>query len=115
MVLLLEGRIHAFVKATSNTYAWDTCAPDAILRANGGKLSDICGQPYHYGNQAFPRQNNQDGGDGDNGEAPRVVAKKQTRGIMATGSVESHERYMRMIPDVVKEHHGWLVCGFVLK
>jgi len=28
--------------------AWDTCAPEAILRAAGGVLTDLCGEPLRY-------------------------------------------------------------------
>jgi 3'-phosphoadenosine 5'-phosphosulfate (PAPS) 3'-phosphatase len=31
-----------------STYLWDTCAPEAILRAVGGKVTDIFGSPLEY-------------------------------------------------------------------
>jgi len=31
-----------------STYLWDTCAPEAILRAVGGKVTDIFGSPLVY-------------------------------------------------------------------
>lgn len=27
---------------------WDTCGPEAIIRAAGGHLTDIRGQPFRY-------------------------------------------------------------------
>lgn len=35
--------------ASSGCKKWDTCAPEAILSAAGGKLTDIIGNFYKYG------------------------------------------------------------------
>jgi len=44
---LLEGKAHAYVFATSGCKKWDTCAPEAVLEAHGGTLTNINGE--HYG------------------------------------------------------------------
>ncbi|KAJ8928185.1 hypothetical protein NQ314_019247 [Rhamnusium bicolor] len=49
VLLLLEGRAHAYVFASKGCKKWDTCAPEAILEALGGKLTDIHGNNYGYG------------------------------------------------------------------
>lgn len=48
-MLLLEGKAHVYVFASPGCKKWDTCAPQAILEAAGGTLTDIKGAliPYH--------------------------------------------------------------------
>lgn len=48
VLLLLEGKAHAYVYASPGCKKWDTCAPEAILEANGGILTDIFGEHYSY-------------------------------------------------------------------
>ncbi|XP_030370814.1 3'(2'),5'-bisphosphate nucleotidase 1 [Scaptodrosophila lebanonensis] len=45
---LLEGKAHAYVFATPGCKKWDTCAPEAVLEALGGTLTDINGTHYSY-------------------------------------------------------------------
>ncbi|BFF92130.1 3'(2')-5'-bisphosphate nucleotidase 1 [Drosophila madeirensis] len=45
---LLEGKAHAYVFATPGCKKWDTCAPEAVLEAQGGFLTDINGEHYAY-------------------------------------------------------------------
>ncbi|XP_038206540.1 3'(2'),5'-bisphosphate nucleotidase 1 isoform X2 [Zerene cesonia] len=46
---LLEGKASIYVFASPGCKKWDTCAPEAILSAAGGKLTDILGNFYKYG------------------------------------------------------------------
>ncbi|MBI4473885.1 MAG: 3'(2'),5'-bisphosphate nucleotidase CysQ [Acidobacteria bacterium] len=46
--LLCEGRAHIYVHAGGRTNIWDTCAPDAILREAGGRMTDISNAPLKY-------------------------------------------------------------------
>ncbi|KAK4468259.1 hypothetical protein MN116_008102 [Schistosoma mekongi] len=48
VLLLLEGRGHVYVFPSHGTKKWDTCAPEAVLLASGGLLTDLIGQPYQY-------------------------------------------------------------------
>ena len=48
VLLLLEGKAHAYVFASPGCKKWDTCAPEAVLHAVGGKLTDIHGNYYQY-------------------------------------------------------------------
>ncbi|CAH8869815.1 unnamed protein product [Trichobilharzia szidati] len=48
VLMLLEGRGHVYVFPSQGTKKWDTCAPEAVLLASGGKLTDLLGQPYNY-------------------------------------------------------------------
>ncbi|KAJ2953352.1 hypothetical protein O0L34_g942 [Tuta absoluta] len=49
VIQLLEGVASVYVFASPGTKKWDTCAPEAVLAAAGGKLTDLCGNPYKYG------------------------------------------------------------------
>lgn len=46
--MLLEGKAHAYVFASKGCKKWDTCAPEGVLRALGGVLTDIHGKEYDY-------------------------------------------------------------------
>uniref|UniRef100_A0A1A8RFW3 3'(2'),5'-bisphosphate nucleotidase 1 n=3 Tax=Nothobranchius TaxID=28779 RepID=A0A1A8RFW3_9TELE len=48
IVQLVEGRASAYVFASPGCKKWDTCAPEAILHAVGGKLTDMHGNAYRY-------------------------------------------------------------------
>lgn len=43
-----SGKADVYVFATKGTKRWDTCAPEALLRAAGGELTDTKGRPYQY-------------------------------------------------------------------
>ncbi|HEX4945787.1 MAG TPA: 3'(2'),5'-bisphosphate nucleotidase CysQ [Blastocatellia bacterium] len=46
--LLAEGRAHVYVHLGAKTNQWDTCAPQVIIEAAGGKMTDRNGQPLQY-------------------------------------------------------------------
>lgn len=46
--LIVDGRADLYVEPSANTWAWDTCGPEAILRAAGGSMSDMRGAPLRY-------------------------------------------------------------------
>ncbi|KAM4041103.1 3'(2'),5'-bisphosphate nucleotidase 1 isoform 1-T1 [Anomaloglossus baeobatrachus] len=48
IIQLIEGQASAYVFASPGCKKWDTCAPEAILHAVGGKLTDISGNAYEY-------------------------------------------------------------------
>ena len=45
---IAEGRADLYVHFSDKTYLWDTCAPEAVLRAAGGVLTDLAGMGYRY-------------------------------------------------------------------
>jgi 3'(2'), 5'-bisphosphate nucleotidase len=47
--MVAEGLADIYFETSSMTCAWDTCAPEAILRAAGGEFSDFLGRPFRYG------------------------------------------------------------------
>jgi 3'(2'), 5'-bisphosphate nucleotidase len=46
--LLAEGSADLYLHPSPHSYRWDACAPEAVLRAAGGVLTDFSGQPYRY-------------------------------------------------------------------
>ncbi|XP_058449962.1 3'(2'),5'-bisphosphate nucleotidase 1 [Malaya genurostris] len=79
---LLEGNAHAYVFASAGCKKWDTCAPEAVLEAHGGKLTDILGRHYRY---------NKD------------VSFPNTSGILGSAKGISHDELLGKLPDSVKQ------------
>jgi 3'(2'), 5'-bisphosphate nucleotidase len=48
MGMLAEGMAHIYIHPAQRTSIWDTCGPEAILRAAGGTVTDIHGEPLRY-------------------------------------------------------------------
>jgi 3'(2'), 5'-bisphosphate nucleotidase len=48
LCLIAMGVRDLYVNPTPKTKSWDTCAPEAILLAAGGKLTDVFGGPVDY-------------------------------------------------------------------
>lgn len=46
--LLAEGHAHVYVHLGAKTNQWDTCAPQVILEAAGGRMTDREGKPLQY-------------------------------------------------------------------
>ncbi|MER2600246.1 MAG: 3'(2'),5'-bisphosphate nucleotidase CysQ [Caldilineales bacterium] len=46
--LLATGECDLYIHPSPGLKEWDTCAPDAILRAAGGSISDAWGYPLRY-------------------------------------------------------------------
>lgn len=81
VMLLIEGKAHAYIFASPGCKKWDTCAPEAVLRAIGGTLTDIHGNRYRY-DQSVRHQNR--------------------GGVLATSQGQPHEWFLSKIPDEVK-------------
>lgn len=47
--LIAEQRADLYVHLSSRSSAWDACGPEAVLRAAGGRFTDLGGAPYRYG------------------------------------------------------------------
>ncbi|CAF3710549.1 unnamed protein product [Rotaria socialis] len=48
VLLVLERRVHVYVHASRGCSLWDTCAPEAVLKAGGGMLTDVFGNKISY-------------------------------------------------------------------
>lgn len=46
--LLVEGKADLYVHASRVGSRWDSCAPEAVVRAAGGVFTDMAGAPYRY-------------------------------------------------------------------
>ena len=47
--LIAEGRADVYVHPVPFLKEWDTCAPEAVLRGAGGRVTDCAGDPLTYG------------------------------------------------------------------
>lgn len=55
--LIVERQCHLYVHLSSRTKHWDTCAPEAILREAGGRLTDLWGEPLRYNTEDVQNRN----------------------------------------------------------
>ncbi|XP_037811705.1 3'(2'),5'-bisphosphate nucleotidase 1 isoform X1 [Lucilia sericata] len=79
---LLEGKAHAYVFASPGCKKWDTCAPEAVLEAQGGCLTDMLGEHYSYASD---------------------VEHPNKRGVLATIGKVSHSEIIAKLPATVLE------------
>lgn len=80
VLLIIEGDAHGYIFGSPGCKKWDTCAPEAILHAIGGKLTDIHGNYYQYGAE---------------------VRCRNAGGVIAANSTQAHGRYVSKIPRAV--------------
>lgn len=80
VLLLIEGKVHAYVFASKGCKKWDTCAPEAILHAVGGTLTDFHGIRMNYSAD---------------------VQRKNTGGVLAT--VADHAKFLNCIPEHIRD------------
>ncbi|EFO23236.2 hypothetical protein LOAG_05255 [Loa loa] len=76
----LEGAA-AYVFPSPGCKKWDTCAPEAIITASGGKLTDISGNDLYYG-------------------ADTQIAN--SGGVLATAHWVNHQDFVDCIPEGIK-------------
>ncbi|XP_075060375.1 3'(2'),5'-bisphosphate nucleotidase 1 [Mixophyes fleayi] len=80
IIQLIEGQASAYVFASPGCKKWDTCAPEAILHAAGGKLTDIHGNPFEY---------------------HKDVKHMNSAGVLA--ALRNYSYYFSRVPDSVKQ------------
>ncbi|XP_072032724.1 3'(2'),5'-bisphosphate nucleotidase 1-like isoform X2 [Amphiura filiformis] len=80
VLLLLEGRATAYIFASKGCKKWDTCAPEALLHAVGGKLTDVHGNTYIY---------------------HKDVKHMNTGGVIA--AYRNHQFFLSQVPKAVKD------------
>lgn len=78
--LLVAGQADIYMEPSAMTKAWDSCAPEAILHAGGGRMTDMEGAPLRY--------------------IPSEVRNR--KGIVATNGA-CHERVVSEIVSVIRE------------
>jgi 3'(2'), 5'-bisphosphate nucleotidase len=47
--LIAERRADLYIHMSDKSSQWDACGPEAVLKAAGGRFSDLGGSAYHYG------------------------------------------------------------------
>lgn len=47
--LIAERVADLYIHMSNKSSAWDACGPEAVLRAAGGRFTDLAGNPYLYG------------------------------------------------------------------
>ena len=47
--LIAEQKADLYVHISDRSSAWDACGPEALLKAAGGRFTDLAGRPYRYG------------------------------------------------------------------
>lgn len=77
----MEGKAHAYVFASKGCKKWDTCAPQAILSAVGGRLTDMHGVEYSY---------------------HKDVEHPNKGGVFATAKGVDHNYLISKIPEEIK-------------
>ncbi|XP_076306198.1 3'(2'),5'-bisphosphate nucleotidase 1 isoform X1 [Tachypleus tridentatus] len=82
VLLLIEGRAHAYVFASKGCKKWDTCAPEALLHILGGKLTDMHGNSLEY---------------------HKDIQHLNSGGVLATYDAAVHEWYRERVPEEVKK------------
>merc|ERR1712127_94081 len=80
---VIEGDAHAYVFASPGTKKWDTCAPEAVLVAMGGALTDMHGNVMAYDKNA---------------KVPN------SGGVLATISPETQKWYLEHVPQTVRDN-----------
>lgn len=81
-VLMRLSQICVVTPDISGCKKWDTCAPEAILHAMGGRLTDIHGAEYTYHSG---------------------VQHQNMEGVLATARSEDHAQYVLELPQSLKE------------
>ncbi len=82
VLLILEGAAHAYVFGSPYCKKWDTAAPEAIVEAAGGKLTDMHGNYIEY---------------------HADVQRLNSGGVLAVPKREKHQWYLEKIPQHVKD------------
>jgi len=77
---LIENNAHAYIFASPGCKKWDTCAPEAILLALGGRLTDVHGNELLY---------------------HKDVQQPNKGGVIA--AVEDIDFYLDKIPQAIKD------------
>lgn len=47
--LIAEQKADLYIHIADKSSMWDACGPEAILKAAGGRFTDLIGNPYRYG------------------------------------------------------------------
>jgi 3'-phosphoadenosine 5'-phosphosulfate (PAPS) 3'-phosphatase len=82
IALIARGEAQMYAHPTVGTKLWDTCAPQVVLHASGGCLTDMCGMPLPYGG----------------------LGLSNDRGLLATGRGVDHDALVERLRPLTR---GW--------
>ncbi|MCA9605369.1 MAG: 3'(2'),5'-bisphosphate nucleotidase CysQ [Myxococcales bacterium] len=80
--LIAQRDADLYVHLSEHSSAWDSCAPEAILRAAGGCFTDLGGEAFVYGGEDL----------------------KNRRGILACNNLDTLENVIDVVRDVATEN-----------
>ncbi|MBX3270190.1 MAG: 3'(2'),5'-bisphosphate nucleotidase CysQ [Sandaracinaceae bacterium] len=80
--LIAEREADLYVHLSEHSSAWDSCAPEAILRAAGGVFTDLAGDAFVYGGADL----------------------KNRRGLLACNNHDTFTRVIDVVRDVATEN-----------
>lgn len=115
VLLLIEGKAHAYVFPSPGCKKWDTCAPEAILHALGGKVNvafhllqeylNFLSFNFTYKQNIFNKQISIFQLTDFRGE-PYPYDKDATwpdeHGVLATAIESDHAKYLKVFPEDIK-------------
>lgn len=84
---IVEGKANCYVFPSNGCKKWDTCAPEAILEASGGRLTDIFGNLIEY-------------------KIREDCKYANNFGVLASSNDDIHEKILAKIPDAIKLEVG---------
>lgn len=74
--LIVERQCDLYIHLSGKTKQWDTCAPEAVLREAGGRMTDLWGEPLRYN---VPDVHNGNGILASNGAAHEAVVARMKK------------------------------------
>ena len=79
--MVARGEAQLYAHPSIGTKLWDSCAPQVLLSACGGRLTDLCGEPIGYRGPTFTND----------------------RGLLATGASVDHDEIVARLEPLARE------------
>jgi 3'(2'), 5'-bisphosphate nucleotidase len=79
--LIAERKADLYLHISDKSSAWDACGPEAVLRAAGGRFTDLAGSAYRYGGEDMRNRRGILACNGAAYDAVLPVARKAARSI----------------------------------
>lgn len=84
IALVARGEAQMYAHPTVGTKLWDSCAPEVVLHAAGGVLTDMCGEPLRY-------------------DGPTIA---NDRGLLASGRGVDHAALVERLRPLTRQWFG---------
>ncbi len=86
--LIAEGRADVYVHPVPFLKEWDTCAPEAVLRGAGGRVTDCAGRPLTYGKRDPAQPHGIFAARGDSWETALPLVREVTAAKLGFDSIQ---------------------------